>query len=185
LVASWPAAASTHHRPWFSHPTNAVETPLPADGKIADTTSHQMARPAVVSTPSPEPKSAKEKVGQKIAQQALRYKGTKYHFGGNSKYKGFDCSGLVARVYNDLKFKQVPHMSSALYEKGQPVKLSELRPGDLVFFKNTYRSGISHVGIYAGNNRFIHARNHRYGVTISPLSDPYFQLHYAGARRLY
>jgi cell wall-associated NlpC family hydrolase len=65
------------------------------------------------------------------------------------------------------------------------VSLADLQPGDLVFFKNTYRRGISHVGVYAGRNKFIHASNSRLGVTVTPLSDPYYQLHYAGARRLF
>jgi peptidoglycan endopeptidase LytE len=91
----------------------------------------------------------------------------------------------VARVWDDLKMKKIPRVSSALYHSGKPVHLAELRPGDLVFFKNTYKPGISHVGVYAGNNKFVHAANHRKGVTITRLSDPYYQLHYAGARRLY
>jgi cell wall-associated NlpC family hydrolase len=96
-----------------------------------------------------------------------------------------DCSGLVARVWADLKMKKIPRASSALYSSGKPVHLAELRPGDLVFFKNTYKHGISHVGVYAGNNKFVHASGHHKGVTITKLSDPYYQLHYAGARRLY
>lgn len=122
--------------------------------------------------------------GDKIVQQALKYRGTRYRFGGTNK-KGIDCSGLVARIYEDLKYKRLPHASAALYNSGKPVHLSELRPGDLVFFKNTYRRGISHVGIYAGSNKFIHAANHRTGVIVTAMSDPYYQLHYAGARRLY
>ena len=122
--------------------------------------------------------------GNQVVNQALKYKGTRYRFGGTNK-KGIDCSGLVARVYEDLKMKRVPRMSAALYNSGKPVHLSELRPGDLVFFKNTYRHGISHVGIYAGSNKFIHAANHRTGVIVTAMSDPYYQLHYAGARRLY
>jgi len=96
-----------------------------------------------------------------------------------------DCSGLVSRVWSDLKMKKIPRVSSALYNSGRPVHLSELRPGDLVFFKDTYKPGISHVGVYTGNNKFVHAANHHKGVTIARLSDPYYQLHYAGARRLY
>jgi cell wall-associated NlpC family hydrolase len=122
--------------------------------------------------------------GRQVVQQALRYKGTRYQYGGTTKH-GLDCSGLVARVWADLKMKKIPRVSSALYQSGKPVHLAELRPGDLVFFKNTYKPGISHVGVYAGNNKFIHAAGKRRGVTIAKLSDPYYQLHYAGARRLY
>lgn len=122
--------------------------------------------------------------GDKVAKQALRYKGTRYKFGGNSK-RGIDCSGLVAKVFEDLKLKKIPRASSALFNSGTAVTQKDLRPGDLVFFKNTYRRGISHVGVYTGNNKFVHAANSRRGVTVTPLSDPYFQLHYAGARRIY
>ena len=96
-----------------------------------------------------------------------------------------DCSGLVSRVWTDLKMKRIPRASSALYNSGRPIHLAELRPGDLVFFKNTYKRGISHVGVYAGSNKFVHAAGHHQGVTMARLSDPYYQLHYAGARRLY
>jgi len=123
--------------------------------------------------------------GDKIAQQALRYHGTRYRFGGDSESKGFDCSGLIRRVYDDLNMKKLPRTSAGLYGMGNPVRLNDLRPGDLVFFKNTYKRGISHVGVYAGSNKFIHAQSSRHGVTMTRLSDPYYQLHYAGARRLY
>lgn len=121
--------------------------------------------------------------GDRIARQALAYKGTRYKFGGTSK-KGLDCSGLVARVFEDLKMQRVPRVSASLYKSGSAVPMMELRPGDLVFFKNTYRRGVSHVGVYAGRNRFIHASSSR-GVTVTKLSDPYYQVRYAGARRLY
>ncbi len=122
--------------------------------------------------------------GDQVAKQALQYKGTRYRYGGTTK-RGMDCSGLVARVWADLKMKKIPRASSALYNSGKPVHLAELQPGDLVFFKNTYKHGISHVGVYAGKNKFVHASGHTKGVTITKLSDPYYQLHYAGARRLY
>ena len=123
--------------------------------------------------------------GDRIVEQANHYRGTRYRFGGDSKYKGFDCSGLVRRIYNDLNLKKLPHTSSGLYKMGHPIHMNELRPGDLVFFKNTYKKGISHVGVYAGDNHFIHAQNRLHGVTVTSLADPYYQLHYAGARRLY
>jgi len=119
-----------------------------------------------------------------VVRQALRYKGTRYRYGGTTK-RGMDCSGLVSRVWTDLKMKRIPRASSALYNSGRPIHLAELRPGDLVFFKNTYKRGISHVGVYAGSNKFVHAAGHHQGVTMARLSDPYYQLHYAGARRLY
>jgi cell wall-associated NlpC family hydrolase len=164
LAASTPVFAERRaHQPWFSHSPTATQS---------DT-------PVVETTPT-----AKIDTGHKVARQALSYSGTRYRYGGTTK-RGMDCSGLVARVWSDLKMKKIPRASSALYNSGKPVHLAELRPGDLVFFKNTYKRGISHVGVYAGNNKFVHASGHSKGVTITKLSDPYYQLHYAGARRLY
>jgi len=141
-------------------------------------------RPATAGDDVKDQVAGNDGSGRQVVQQALRYRGTHYKFGGTTK-RGLDCSGLVSRVWDDLKLKKIPRVSSALYNSGKPVHLNDLRPGDLVFFKNTYKHGISHVGVYAGNNKFVHAANHRKGVTITRLSDPYYQLHYAGARRLY
>jgi cell wall-associated NlpC family hydrolase len=184
------------HKPWLmiggeerrAELQQRREDPKPAPVRARRSSPSAAARPAPARPASQVQKTAEranvDQPGHKIAKQALKYKGTKYRFGGTSK-KGLDCSGLVARIYEDLKMKRVPRASAALYKSGEPVKLNDLRPGDLVFFKNTYRRGISHVGIYAGHNKFVHASNERRGVTITPLSDPYYQLHYAGARRLY
>jgi len=177
------------HRPWLMI-GNHKTAPSPA---LTGTLSLKGEGPRPAASRS-RPSPFREKVagrpdegspeGNKVVQQALKYKGTRYRFGGTTK-KGIDCSGLVARIYEDLKYKRLPHASAALYNSGTPVHLSDLRPGDLVFFKNTYRRGISHVGIYAGSNKFIHAANHKTGVIVTAMSDPYYQLHYAGARRLY
>ncbi len=134
--------------------------------------------------PTPVAPAASDTKGDRVAKQALRYEGTRYKFGGTSK-RAVDCSGLVTRVWEDLKMNKIPRASDALYNTGTPVHLAELRPGDLVFFKNTYKHGISHVGVYAGHNKFVHAANHKHGVILTAMSDPYYQLHYAGARRLY
>jgi cell wall-associated NlpC family hydrolase len=156
------------HRPWMAHRRNTASAV-----ELESDRTH-------LSTRTP----AKSK-GDRIAQQAKRYRGTRYRFGGDSKFRGFDCSGLVRRIYNDLHLDKLPRTSRQLYRMGDPVHLNELRPGDLVFFKNTYKRGVSHVGVYAGNNHFIHAQNRRHGVTVTSLAEPYYQLHYAGARRLY
>jgi cell wall-associated NlpC family hydrolase len=160
------------HHPWFAHNSETEFIATPSAGRLSASTARRL-------------HSGNLAKGDRIVEQANRYRGTRYRFGGDSKYKGFDCSGLVSRVYNDLNIKKLPHNSNGLYKMGHPVHMSELRPGDLVFFKNTYKHGISHVGVYAGNNQFIHARNRHYGVTVTSLADPYYQLHYAGARRLY
>jgi len=200
-----PVCAARHpHRPWLMlHSGHAPEiTPArrsaPPVSRAAFSRRTRAARMKSPAHPAGGPSMARangpalapssethpDKVGAQVVSQALSYRGTRYRFGGTTK-RGLDCSGLVARVYEDLKRKRGPRVSSALDRSGKPVALSNLRPGDLVFFKNTYRRGISHVGIYAGHNKFVHAADHRHGVIVTALSDPYFQLHYAGARRLY
>jgi len=166
-------AMHTRHHPWGHH--TSAPTPQTA---VAPGTVNPIAPTAA------RQKAQNDNPGRKIAKQALSYRGARYKFGGTTK-KGMDCSGLVARIYADLKMHRVPRVSAALYKSGEPVSLDALRPGDLVFFKNTYKHGISHVGVYAGNNKFVHAANKRHGVIVTSMADPYYQLHFAGARRLY
>jgi cell wall-associated NlpC family hydrolase len=182
------AAIQRKHRPWFSFSSPRQDVSRPQQGTVPTNTSLGTGRGPETLTKDtgsrPTIRRDDGDKGRKITKQALHYQGTRYKFGGTTK-RGLDCSGLVNRVWDDLKMEKIPRVSSALYHSGKPVHLADLRPGDLVFFKNTYRRGISHVGVYTGNNKFVHAANRSKGVTITKLSDPYYQLHYAGARRLY
>jgi len=114
---------------------------------------------------------------------ASRYAGTPYVWGGESRY-GFDCSGFIIRVMRDLGYKALPHSAAEQFKYGQPIAQGLLKPGDIVFFANTYKPGISHVGIYIGKGRFIHAASTRQGTIISSLSASPYRQKYAGARRL-
>lgn len=114
---------------------------------------------------------------------ASRYAGTPYVWGGESRY-GFDCSGFIIRVMRDLGYKALPHSAAEQFNYGTPVSKSMLKPGDLVFFANTYKPGVSHVGIYIGRHRFIHAASTKKGTIVSDLRDALYVKHYAGARRL-
>jgi cell wall-associated NlpC family hydrolase len=114
---------------------------------------------------------------------ASRYAGTPYVWGGESRY-GFDCSGFIIRVMRDLGYKALPHSAAEQFKYGQPVAQAMLRPGDLVFFANTYKPGISHVGIYIGKRRFIHAASTRLGTIVSSLDTQPYSRKYAGGRRL-
>jgi cell wall-associated NlpC family hydrolase len=183
-------AAHTHHHPWGYHGPES-ETPIRTK-KTQSSAAPVVLKTAQATKPAPsldliepdEDSEPSDNAGRNLASRALAYKGTRYKFGGSSK-KGMDCSGLVARIYADLRMHRVPRVSSALYKSGRPVRSEELRPGDLVFFQNTYKHGISHVGVYAGNNKFVHAANKKHGVIVTSMADPYYQLHFAGARRLY
>ena len=114
---------------------------------------------------------------------AQRYVGTPYVWGGESA-RGFDCSGFIMRVMRDLGYKALPHSAAEQFRYGAPIARGLLKPGDIVFFANTYKPGISHVGIYLGRGRFIHAANSKVGTIISNLNESKWVAHYAGARRL-
>jgi len=118
---------------------------------------------------------------QRLVEQAMTYLGTPYRRGGTTR-QGVDCSGLVGAVYGEQGL-DMPRTAAQQFAEGAAVAASELRPGDLVFFRDTYKRGISPVGIYIGDGRFLHAAGHRHGVIVSELSRPYYRLRYAGARR--
>jgi cell wall-associated NlpC family hydrolase len=121
--------------------------------------------------------------GYHLAQTALAYRGTPYRWGGTTLGRGVDCSGLVMAVCKKWGIL-LPRAARAQYGVGTPVKPADLQPGDLVFFKNTYRRGLSHVGIYIGENHFIHAAGRGKGVRLSRIDVGYHKKHWAGARRL-
>jgi cell wall-associated NlpC family hydrolase len=114
---------------------------------------------------------------------AMRYAGTPYVWGGESR-NGFDCSGFIIVVMRDLGYRALPHSAAEQFNYGMPISQELLKPGDIVFFKNTYKPGVSHVGIYLGNRRFINAAGTGKGTIVSSLDEPKWRVKYAGARRL-
>ncbi len=113
---------------------------------------------------------------------ALQQVGKPYIFGAAGP-NAFDCSGLVYWVFKQRGIN-FPRTADQQFKVGTPVPPNQLQPGDLVFFANTYCPGISHVGIYIGNGKFVHAANSRKGVIVSSLSESYYRQHYAGAKRV-
>jgi cell wall-associated NlpC family hydrolase len=118
------------------------------------------------------------KIAQELTRSALRFLGVPYVFGGTST-AGFDCSGFVQHVFALLGI-DLPRTADAQYDAGKPA-VGGPRPGDLVFF-DTY-GGVSHVGIYLGHGKFVHASSSR-GVEVSHLSESYWASRYVGAKRL-
>ena len=118
-----------------------------------------------------------------VAFQALAHLGTPYRVGGLSPQTGFDCSGLVAYVYREGASLALPRNTFDLSLIGQPVERTALRPGDLVF-DNTQRREYSHVGIYLGEDRFIHAPASGGEVRVESLRADYWVRRYNGARRV-
>ncbi len=115
----------------------------------------------------------------RVAALAMSFVGRPYAWSGLGG-SGFDCSGLVARVYAAAG-RLLPHSSFGQYAVGAAVARDALAAGDLVFF-HTYSAGPSHVGIYVGNQRFVHASYSR-GVIVSSIDEPYYFDRYLGARR--
>ncbi|MFN4148499.1 MAG: C40 family peptidase [Rhodocyclaceae bacterium] len=115
--------------------------------------------------------------------RALDFIGLRYKRGGSSPETGFDCSGFVRYVYNETLGLVLPHNAKALAQQGERIEKSELQPGDLVFF-DTMRRAFSHVGIYLGDNLFIHAPRSGARVRIEDMSDRYWSRRYNGARRI-
>ncbi len=120
---------------------------------------------------------------QDVAIYALGLIGVDYRYGGDTPESGVDCSGLVRYVFQQVTGVTLPRTSKELSRLGNSVASADLAPGDLVFF-NTRRLPFSHVGIYLGDNRFIHAPSTGSEVEISRLSETYWQKHFNGARRL-
>jgi cell wall-associated NlpC family hydrolase len=115
--------------------------------------------------------------------QALAAAGVPYRRGGQSPENGFDCSGLVAHVYREAFGIQLPHNARAQSRVGKRVSLDQLEAGDLVFY-NTERRPYSHVGIYLGDDRFIHAPRPGAAVRVENMRTDYWVRRFNGARRI-
>ncbi len=118
-----------------------------------------------------------------LAQETLSYLGVPYRRGGDHPSEGFDCSGLVRHVVNKVLDLELPRRAEEMSRLGQRVERSDLRPGDLVFF-NTLRRPFSHVGIYLGDGRFVHAPSSGGVVRVERMDLPYWRTRYNGIRRL-
>jgi cell wall-associated NlpC family hydrolase len=117
-----------------------------------------------------------------VVSQALALIDVPYRYGGSSP-SGFDCSGLVRYVFKAAAGLELPRRTEDMSRVGQPVRAAELQPGDLVFF-NTFRRAYSHVAIYVGDGRFLHAPARGGRVRIEALADRYWKSRFDGARRL-
>lgn len=115
------------------------------------------------------------------ADHALRMVGKPYRYGGNTP-AGFDCSGLVQYSYKQAGLR-APRSTTGLRYQSRPISPKDLRRGDLLFF-NQEGKKLSHVGIYVGQNRFVHAPSRGKSVYVANLSDNYWAKHFAEARRL-
>ena len=128
-------------------------------------------------------KSGWSDIAQEVLISALSLTGIKYTYGGKSPETGFDCSGFVRYVFQQSASMTLPHGAKAISQMGQTVSADQLQPGDLVFF-NTLKSAFSHVGIYLGDNKFIHAPSSGGGIQVVNMKDSYWSKRFNGARRI-
>lgn len=139
-------------------------------------------RPAREPLPPPAPRGLAN--ANDILFRAIGLVGTPYHWGGNTPESGFDCSGLVVYVFRTIAGINLPRTTGDMYTLDlAEVDRGRLQGGDLVFF-NTAGRDVSHVGIYVGQDRFVHAPNEGGTVRLDYLSNVYWSAHYRGAKRV-
>ncbi len=126
---------------------------------------------------------AEEAHTQEMVLFALGLLDTGYRFGGRNPEAGLDCSGMVAYVVETISGQRLPHNAARIAESTRPIAPEELQPGDLVFF-NTQKRRHSHMGIYIGDGRFVHAPSSRGSVRVERLDNRYFAPRLDGARSL-
>jgi cell wall-associated NlpC family hydrolase len=158
-------------------PTEAELTELAQAAKAADTAS-----PAVAAASgAPEARKADESIKDRLLRVAQRMLAVPYRFGGTTLW-GLDCSGFVQKTFAFLNL-DLPRSAREQFREGAKVAKADLSPGDLVFFR-TYAKYPSHVGIYLGDNRFVHASSRDRKVTVENLDTPYYVKRYIGAKRM-
>ena len=148
-------------------------TTTPRKAEDNKTEQKQPEKTKATSTPAPSGK------GNNVLATAQQYIGCRYVYGGMSP-NGFDCSGFTSYVYKSHGVK-LNRTAAGQYSNGVAVSRSDLKPGDLVMFG---KSGINHVGIYAGGGKIVHAANPSRGVTTDTINSGYYNKNYVGARRV-
>ncbi|MDC8011844.1 C40 family peptidase [Tahibacter soli] len=127
---------------------------------------------------------AQEATANEVLFRAISLVGTPYRYGGNTPQTGFDCSGLIGYIFADVAGVKLPRSAEAISElKAPKISRGKLMPGDLVFFRDG--GSVSHVGIYIGEGRFVHAPNSGGTVRLDALDGDYWRQHYDGAKRLF
>ncbi len=131
----------------------------------------------------PRTESADPVAANAVLMRALGLVGTPYRYGGNTPESGFDCSGLVTYVYRDMLDLRLPRTSRELAQvQGPRIAPASLAPADLVFFGT--KGNVTHVGIYVGEGRFVHAPSTGGTVRLDHLDGHYWRDHYSGAKRV-
>lgn len=140
-------------------------------------------------TPFPENSTAFLKLQElrertsELTLKAMDLLGIHYKRGGNTPENGLDCSGFVRYVFKNAVGTELPRTSQEISKVGEHIESKDLQPGDLVFY-NTLRRGFSHVGIYLGDNKFIHSPSAGGQVRVESMDISYWKSRFSGARRI-
>ena len=126
--------------------------------------------------------SSFELFGKEVVHSARQHLGLPYIWGGEDPNRGFDCSGLIKHTFSEFNIR-LPHRADLQYNYGTAISRNKLEPGDVVFFQ-TGGYPIGHVGIYIGNDQFIHAPRRGRPVKVDTLASGYYNRRYVGARRM-
>ncbi|GAB2890867.1 hypothetical protein GCM10027046_19490 [Uliginosibacterium flavum] len=151
--------------------------------------SHTPSTPNAAGKPSADARPARLRIeDQQTANEIVLYAhgllGTKYQFGGRNPEAGLDCSGMVSLVVEQVTGRKLPHNAAKIASQTRPIGRHELQPADLVFF-NTNGSKFSHMGIYLGDDLFLHAPSSKGQVKKERLDSAYFAQRFSGARSLF
>lgn len=133
-------------------------------------------------TRRPPPPPIPDRAAREVTMQAMAQVGKPYRWGGSSPREGFDCSGLVQHVYREALGIELPRTSREMGRKGRWISYRNLAPGDLVFFQ-TGRHPNTHVGVYIGNHRFVHAPSSGSLVRVESMNKKYWMTRFNGGRR--
>jgi cell wall-associated NlpC family hydrolase len=162
------------------------------DVGVALTPATTLAEPQPEALPTPPEAAVQPRSGliertrdsvEQTLNGALDLIGIRYRRGGSTPERGFDCSGFVSHVFREGLGLYLPRSAREMSKTGEPVAKDELQPGDLVFF-NTMRRTFSHVGIYLGDNLFVHAPRTGGRIRIEDLGAHYWTKRFTGARRV-
>ncbi|WP_372338462.1 C40 family peptidase [Neisseria mucosa] len=165
-----------------------AKQPAPAQAPQINFQPARVATPVVHSIPSasaaPVRASRSSDSADELIGSAMGLLGVAYRYGGTSASTGFDCSGFMQHIFRRSMGLNLPRTSAEQAKMGVGISRGELQPGDMVFFRTMGRGRISHVGLYIGNDRFIHAPRTGKRIEITSLSNKYWNAKYAFARRV-
>ena len=165
-----------------------AKQPVPAQAPQINFQPARAATPVVHSIPSasavPVRASRSSDSADELIGSAMGLLGVAYRYGGTSASTGFDCSGFMQHIFRRSMGLNLPRTSAEQAKMGVGISRGELQPGDMVFFRTMGRGRISHVGLYIGNDRFIHAPRTGKRIEITSLSNKYWNAKYAFARRV-